>query len=91
VLLKLYTMLIQLQSARCAIESEQGRTETAHSADSSVGSMPTRPGGPQTMTYREYVEFTNLREYQSFVRMGPITEEETRTCDAGEILRKLKS
>jgi hypothetical protein len=89
VLLRLYTMLIQLQSARCAIETEQGRIETAHSADSSVSSVPTLPDGPRAMTYREYVEFTNLREYQKFVRMGPITDEEMRICDAEEILRKL--
>jgi hypothetical protein len=91
VLLKLYTMLIQLQSARCAIETEKGHTAIAHPADCAAKPMPTTaPPGPQAMTYREYVEFANVREYRKFARMGPITDQETRGCDAEEILRKLK-
>jgi hypothetical protein len=91
VLLKLYTMLIQLQSARCAIETEQGRTATAHPADCAVRAVPAASWtGPRAMTYREYVEFSNLREYRKFERMGPITDEETRDCNTEGILRRLQ-
>jgi hypothetical protein len=90
VLLKLYTMLIQLQSARCAIESEsKAKARVARKASSARRSLHARPRRQNAMSYREYLEMSSLREHRKFKRMGPVTDADLKGCNADEILRKL--
>ncbi len=46
---------------------------------------------PDRMSYRDYVELTNIDEYQKFKTLPPIGADELRTLDLDDLANRLQS
>ena len=81
ILLKLYTMLIQLQSARAAIESE------TRDAGQKIP-VRTDPGRDVATQHGAFDETTTKEEFDRVVKLPPISDGEV--LDIEELLRRIK-
>jgi len=50
---------------------------------------PQKPSRKKKLSYADYIEFSNYAELKKFEQMQDISEEDIRSCDTDELLRRL--